>query len=235
MKIKCFAIFASLTAIILFFTACKNGGIDEMNKSVEFVKGFIADDSKPLSTIITKEYSLHELKSFFGEVSSNERSAFGENNNETDLSINSVNKKFPIECLRKNGYSVYKVSDGGFFYVFWAKSFNPFSNSKPDDATVYFTAHISSLKKAGDFDSIQERFSTAEDVAKIDPAFELTFLLSGKTPSYSLLDDGTVMEICYSWNDSLASRSDLLVESKEIISKEKCPSKLASVLSIDLP
>ena len=100
---------------------------------------------------------------------------------------------------------------------------------------MYFTAYISTLKKAEDFDSLQEGFNTAEDVAKIDPAFELTFLLSSKTPSYSLLDDGTIMEICYSCNDSLVSRSDLIVENKEVISKENCPSKLASVLSTDLP
>lgn len=235
MKIKYFAIIATLIAIILTFTACKNGEINEMNNSEEFVKGFIADDSKPLSTIITKEYSLQELKSFFGEVPPNEINVFGKNDMETNLTINNVNKKFPIECLRKNGYSVYKVSDGGYFYVFWVKSFSPSQSLKSEDAVVYFTAHISSLKKPGDFDSLQERFSTAEDVAKIDPAFELTFLLSSKTPSYSLLDDGNVMEICYSWNGRLVSRSDLIVESKQVISKDKCPSKLASIISTDLP
>ena len=222
-----------LLTIIAFFAACQYEG--EVNISDEYVKGFIADNSKLLSEILTKEYSLRELKSFFGEVPPNELNAFGKNNNEANLSINNVNKKFPIECLRQNGYSVYKVSDGGYFYVFWVKTLNPFSDVKTDDATVYFTAYISSMKKAGDFDSLQEKLSTAEDVAKIDPAFELTFLLSSKTPSYSLLEDGTIMEICYSMKDSLASRSDLIVESKKVISKEKCPAKLASVLSTDLP
>lgn len=235
MKMKCFVISATFIMMMLIFTACQNGGIGKMNESEEFVKGFIADDSKPLSTIITKEYSLQELRSFFGEAAPNELNVFGKNNNETDLTINSVNERFPIECLRKNGYSVYKVSDGGYFYVFWDKSFDPLHNSKSDNATVYFTAHISSLKKAGDFDSLQEGLSTAEDVAKIDPAFELTFLLSSKTPSYSLLDDGTIMEICYSYNDGIESRSNLIMENKRVISKEKCPSKLATVLSTDLP
>lgn len=72
-------------------------------------------------------------------------------------------------------------------------------------------------------------------MAKIDPSFELTFLLSSKTPSYSLLDDGTIMEICYSQNGRLTSRSDLIVESKQVCSKEKCPSKLAKIMTTDLP
>ena len=141
-------------------------------------------------------------------------------------------KKISYECLRKNGIFFIKLVKE-IFHVFWLKLL--IFLSKTDDATVYFTAYISSMKKAGDFDSLKEKFSTAEDVAKIDPAFELTFLLSSKTPSYSLLEDGTIMEICYSMKDGLVSRSDLIVESKKVISKEKCPAKLASVLSTDLP
>lgn len=232
MKIRCFAIFM---IIILIFGACKNGGISKMNKSEEFAKGFIADDSKPLSFLITKEYSLQELKSFFGEVLPNESSIFREDSAKNDLTIYDVNEKFPIECLRKNGYSIYKVSEGGYFYVFWIQSFTSSLTSDSDNIYVYFTTYISSLKKAGDFDSLQEGFSTVEDVAKIDPAFELMFILSSKTSSYSLLDDGNIMEICYTWNDSLVSRNNLIVENKEVISKKKCPAKLASILSKDLP
>lgn len=226
-----------LLAFACFFTACQNKG--EFNVSEEYVKGFIADDSQPLSTALTKEYSLQELKDYFGEISLNESTTFDGNNDISFLSISAVNQEYPIECLRQSGYSVYKVTSGGFFYVFWIKTFNPFPNrdfsTESNDAIVYFTAYLSSLPKERDFDSIKEGISTAADVANIDPAFELVFSLSSKTPSYSLLDNGTIMEICYCWEGDFNSRRDLIVESKKIISKDSCPAKLASVLISDLP
>lgn len=205
---------------------------DEITETVSL--RLIPDDSITLSETVTNEYSLSELTAFFGEVSQNEAMAF-EDSNSVNLTISKVNEKFPIECLRKNGYSVYKVKDGGYFYVFLAKSFDPLSDSGSSDDAVYFTAYLTDLKKESDFDSIKPGKSTAEDVAEIDPAFELIFLLSSKTPSYSLLEDGTVMEICYTFDDSCSSRRDLLVKSKKVITKEDCPSRLASILSKDLP
>jgi len=205
----------------------------------EYVSGFIADDSKSLSSVLTKEYAIKDLEDFFGEIPLNEASVYDPNNHKTDLSIDAVNQKFPIECLRKSGYTVYKVSEGGYFYVFWARSIDPNSdnglNSKSNSAFVYFTSYITSLKKARDFDSIKEGISTAADVATIDPSLELIFLMSSRTPSYSLLDDGNIMEICYHWNESLKSRNDLIVESKKIIVKDQCPSALSHILISDLP
>ncbi len=215
-----------------------------MNKPEEFVQGFIADDSKPLKDILTKKYDLQELESFFGEIPPSEHLGYQSSDSKSNLTINQVNERFPIECLRKNHYVVYEVNEGGYFYVFWSLFIDPapakesgHSAEDANNAFVYFSAYLSpySLKRVSDFNSIQEGVSTAKNVAEVDPAFELTFLLSNRTPSYSLLDDGTVMEICYSWSDNLNSRNDLVVESKEVISKDKCPSKLASVLLADLP
>lgn len=237
MKKKCLVLLVILTVTYPFFNACKNKEFNDMNTAEEFVPGFIANDSKEITDILTKEYTLQELKSFFGEVSSNENLALGENRSEKVLSITDVHQKFPIECLRRNGYSVYKVQEGGYYYVFWVKTSNPLPGTQtfqPDQATVYFTAYISSLKKASDFDLIREGKSTAEDVSRVDPAFELSFLMSNRTPSYSLLEDGTVMEICYIWNGNLKSRSDLIVYRKKIISKEQSASLLASILPKDL-
>lgn len=223
-----------LLAVLFGCQKCENEGGDIL---IENSRGIIADDSITLSNILTKEYSLHELKNYFGETPPNEASAFGIEH--TVLTMSSVNLKFPIECFRKNGYSVYKVSEGGYFYVFWVKSLDSFDSVAPnfesDDYSVYFTTYISSLKKESDFNSIVEGISTAFDVASIDPAFELVFLLSSRTPSYSLLEDGSLMEICYDWDVDLNSRSDLVVKSKEVVSKELSGSCLASILPNDLP
>lgn len=208
----------------------------------EFVQGFVADDSKLLTDILTKTYELQELKDALGQTPPNETLAYGKSDNTIGLTISNINEKFPIECLRKNGYSVYKISTGGYFYVFWMKSFNPFPEDKSNfepDATVYFTAYLSpsSLRKATDFVSIKEGVSTAEDVSQIDPAFELSFLMSSGIRSYSLLVDGSIMEIWYENNGQIESRKDLVVKSKNVLSKGSslAASKLANILSKDLP
>jgi hypothetical protein len=119
-----------ILAIILvsafLFAACQREGETSMSGEIsmtkELVEDFIADDSKALSELLTREYALQELKSFFGKVFTNETLVLGEENDAKYLTINTVHQKYPIECLRTNGYSVYKVREGGYFYVFWCYS-----------------------------------------------------------------------------------------------------------------
>lgn len=239
MKIKIFKLFSIIIIISILFTSCKNG---EINMKEEFVQGFIADDSKSLANLLTRTYKLQELKDFFGEIPPNESSVYEMDDHEI-LTINNVNNKFPIECLRREGYSVYKVSEGGYYYVFWLKFIelkDPNQviapNQTLDDANVGYAAHISSLKNASDFDSIKEGINTAEDVSKIDPAFELFFLFSHGTYSYSLLEDGSIMSIFYENPNNLKSRKDLVVKRKAVVSKEEAShSYLSQILPKDLP
>ena len=244
MKAKAVSILAFLIIMTMLFSACGNEETDVdvetgTNMTEDFVQGFVADDSGQLADILTVTYSLEELRGFFGETSMNENLIYSTDENKPDLSINSVDSRFPIECLRRNGYSVYKVTEGGYFYVFWVRTFNPFpeiESDYTDDASVYFTAHITSLKKASDFKSIRLGISTAEDVARIDPAFELCFLMSSRTSSFSLLDNGSVMEIWYKWGGSIESRKDLIVKRIEVDSKKiGNPSCMSKVLIKDLP
>lgn len=99
-------------------------------------------------------------------------------------------------------YTVYKVNEGGFFYVFWSllddtNDDNPTDKSF-NDAQVYFAAYLKSLRKADGFDSIKAGISTAWDVSEIDQAIELSFLFSSGVRSFSLLEDGSKSkEICF--------------------------------------
>lgn len=227
---------AFVALVALSLTACQKGA--EMNLSDDS-GNVVTGDSEPLSNILTREYSVQELRDFFGEVSLNESSVFGTEPDHLALTMADVNEKYPIECLRKNGYSVYKVKEGGYFYVFWVNTFDPLSEqgikAENDSAVPYFTAYLSSLKSASDFDAIKEGVSTAADVAKIDPAFELEFILSNETVSYSLLGNGFIMEVCYRYDGNLNSRNDLIVKSMQIVSKDDCASRLAAILEMDLP
>ena len=243
MKIKRMVVFTIFISATLLLVACRN---EEINMPEEFVQGFIADDSKPLADILTRTYELQKLRIFFGEIPVNEKLGYNSSDHVPNLTINDVNEEFPIECLRRNHYVVYKVNEGGYFYVFWSlfienmpEKESEHSIEDTDNALVYFTAYLSpsSLKKESDFDSIKRGISTAEDVATIDPAFELSFLMSSGIRSYSLLEDGSVMEIWYEHNDHMESRKDLLVKRKEVLLKETASSvsSLANILSKDLP
>lgn len=237
MKFRHFFVCILLILITFAFAACRKEVKPDLTD--EYGNSSVSDDSVPLSQIITKAYSLQELTDFFGEVSANETCTMEQSAGTPDLTFETVNQKYPAECLRKNGYSVYKVAEGGCFYVFWANELNSLSNQDADaterTAIPYFTAYISSLRSADDFDSIREGSSTAADVAEIDPAFELVLLMSSKTASYSLLNDGSILEICYYDGQGFTSGSDLVVKSKQLIEKELCPARLATILESDLP
>lgn len=236
------------TLIVVLFlvfsclVACHVGVRKKMDTSEEFVQGFTIDNETPLVDIFKRSYEIKDLKDFFGEISVNESFIYGAVEYEKNLHINYVNERFPIECTRHNGkigyYSIYKVTNGGYFYVFWTLTLSSQdgldSDEHPNDAKVYFTAYISTPPKASDFSLILEGISTADDVALVDPAFELSFTSSSAIRSYSLLNDGSILEIKYKRVQTINSRKDLVVESKTIVSSAKSSSYLALIYPEDL-
>lgn len=215
----------------------------EMDTSHAFVQGFSTDNETPLVDLLKRSYERKDLTDFFGEIPPNECLMYETVANQEKLHIKAVNERFPIECIRHNGgigyYSIYKVTNGGYFYVFWSLTVPSQdgldSDGRPDDATVYFATYIATPPKALDFSSILEGTSTAEDVAQVDPAFELSFTFSSTVRSYSLLDDGSILEITYKPVEPIRSRKDLVVERKTIVSDAQSGSCLAAIYPEDLP
>ena len=243
MRNKYYFMLVFLITILFVFAACGTEGDEKVIESEAYVEKFFGDNSKPLSDILTKTYDLQELRSFFG-ISSKVIGNFEDEEESKTITIGDANQKFPVECLREDCYTVYKVKEGGYFYVFWLDPtdsvFDPatgeydFTN-KVADSIMSFNAYILSPKKASDFDSIKEGMSTAEDVFKVDPAVEISFMLSNGIYSYSLLDDGTMMQIAYYHNKEVKVKADLIVIGKSVISKELASSGLSSILPNDLP
>lgn len=247
MRIRCFArrlFLIIMTFIFSVFVACKNERVNDVKTTEGMLQGIIVDNINSLENILTKTYERQQLESFFGKLPPNERCKY-ESLENIGIDIKYTHEIFPIQCLRMKSetccYSVYEVSEGGYYYVFWAESLKSLSNMGSDRSSnrymPYFTAYISDLKSERDFDCLKEGISTAEDVSLIDPALELSFLISSGICSYSLLESGAVMEIEYENNECIKSRKDLIVKNKNIISKAEAQtvSYIASISVKDLP
>ena len=161
------------------------------------------------------EYSITELKDFFGELPPNEQLQY------SDYTVGYITQeetlvKFPAEYSGTLGdwtgttphFVVYKVKEGGYYYVF----FN-IGGVTPEETYAGFTARLAKVCKKSDFNLIKAGKSTAVDVAKIDPAMEMTFMMSSGIYSMSLLEDGNIFVVKYKHVDKEdISRNDYVVE-----------------------
>lgn len=198
------------------------------------------DNITPISDIITKRYSIEDLRSFFCNDSTIK--LLNSKTTTPDIRISSANERFPIQCLRQSEnkvlYAVYGVNEGGFYYVFWSGVFDPTNNvDEIIDWSVDFSIFLPGTIKLtkDDFKSIIPGSSTAEDVSTIDPNYELCLLMSSQLSSYSLLADGSVLEINYDVGQSVETESDLIVTDVKLWENATLPSKLASIYPYDLP
>ncbi len=227
--------FVCVLVFAVILSACGN----EVKSEQNLPDGFVADNSKSVSELDLQAYPLQDLQRYFGLQSENETLVLEDSEKTASHSIEAVNQEFPIECLRDSGrgyYTIYKVEEGGYYFVFWVQTFSPTAQStEQQDAYVYFTAYLRHLKSSTDFDSIIAGTSTAEDVFKIDQATELCFLMSNGIYSFSLLNDGKILEIKYEKPAKLMNRTSLVVQKMEIFPKDEAPSKLAGILEGDLP
>ena len=221
-----------ICVFVLLFISCKRGHGKE-NMTEVFFDEYVANDSISLESAITKKYEINELKSFFDGKNANENACF--NTTEPELLFSDVDQQYPIEVIRSRGYSVYQVTQGGYFYVFWVKPLVSEMNQEGAEPVVYFSAYLSSPINISNFDSIVIGISTAEDVKKIDPYCEISFLNSNGIFSYSFLNNESILEIEYATKDRVDGYDDLIVKGMTIISRKNATSRYSTILSEDLP
>lgn len=239
-----FIAFAACFVFIFSFTACTREE-DSVRENNAHTQEYLYDNSTPLSNLLSKLYQLEELQDFFGDTSPNERLMYEAKSATEQISFDSVNEKFPVECIRRNGsivlYSVYKVEPEGRFYVFWSSPLAHHAaqeeEPKMDNAKVLFTTYISELNRSSDFDSIVAGISTAEDIAKIAQTLEFNPNVDSGPVSFCLLEDGNILEVQYAHNKSATSRKDLIVKDLQIVSRElaQTESYLSYIYPEDLP
>ncbi len=216
--------------VLLLFASCekKKGDTNDI-----FFNGYAMNDVKTLESDLTGEYDLNELRAFFEGSNANESIGFG--STASVLTFSEVDHRYPVEILRTGGYSVYRVSQGGYFYVFWVKPLDADTSRSNSEPTVYFSAYLPSVVSSDLFDTLTPGISTAEDVRKIDPSFELSFLSSNGIFSYSYINDETVLQIEYSQHGNVDGYDDLIVKEKKIVARASAPTRYSVLLSGDLP
>lgn len=221
-KYICILVLISICVSTVLLVSCRSkGSNNEMNEILT------------LESVLTKEYDISEIRSYFEDKNANEPTNF--DGTSQNLHFNDVNQHFPVEVIRPGGYTVYAISQGGYYYVFWSEFHTTDDNLVNDNSFVYFTAYLPSLKELSVFESLKVGISTAEDVKAIDSSFELSFLMSSGIFSYSFLNDESILEIEYDVEKELEEYDDLIVKKITVISRSTAPSRYSSILTIDLP
>ena len=157
------------------------------------------EDNKPGFTVA---YDLNELRTYFESGHQNE-SMWGLGGEKPKLTRVAVRIKYPIEIERTSEdvgetgdrpiYAMYKVSQGGYYYVWWRYSTDSAAGEK--DSYVYFSAYLTSDRSFDMFNSIVLGESTLADVKEIDPYTQAYFEFSSHVPSYSYINERIVLKI----------------------------------------
>lgn len=137
-------------------------------------------------------------------------------------------------------YTVYKVAEGGYFYVFWdALRINAkLRQQLPwEEAWSGNMLYVPQLRSKSDFDTLQVGVSTGADVTDIDPAGEFAFAGNKGYPSRHLLEDGSYIEILYEMADCGCTYTRDLLTVSSIICYDGAenPCLLAAIDPEDLP
>jgi len=232
MRTKIYGIVGVLCIVFIILSISKNNKEQESTGEV-FWGDCIIDDS----LILEEEYDINELYDLFGGRNAAERVVFKSHGLPT-LGFDEVDQKFPVEVVRTAGYSVYRVKQGGYFYVFWSSLVMNGSKVEKTEPTVFFSAYLRSDKSIKSFDGIIPGKSTAEDVKKIDPSTEFNFLRASGIFSNSYLNSDTILEIEYEDPENgINDYADLIVKSKRSRPREGevVPSAYCAILEKDLP
>ena len=203
--------------------------------------GDFSVSSAPLDTLLNAEYDLDALTAFFPTHDGYDQVVFSDYEAEPSLQIEDVDRAFPVEVLRKNRgcyYTVYKVKEGGYFYVLF---FPVPSEQDPNtfvSGSVQYTRYLTEPLALSAFDGIRPGESTALDVKVIDPNLELCLVMSSGLYSYSFLAGNKILCITYDEAQSdapLRNPGDLVVRSMEVVDDVEEGFHLGAILPQDLP
>lgn len=200
-------------------------------ENIKNTYGVKIDNDSPLDQVLHSSYNLSDLESYFSfYYSIEEQKAVYGNSDLQGFAYRTfpvIHERFPIEVLRcavhdhMNSaylYSVYKVNEGGYFYIFWEmKSYsvselNIYSEHLYASKTLYLCEDMPKLS-----DYMRTEISSFADVKKIStPAYFFVNTersgnqLCKKTYSEHVINSGHLIRIYYKDLDVLENIPDEL-------------------------
>lgn len=193
-----------------------NGGFITTETELE---GYKVDNDTPLDRLLTREYGLDEISEFFGIKTYKETDFYDPYiYNSEEYTMDMVNERFPIECLRGGKryyymeysddecfYTVYKIKEGGYFYLVWL-TYGEDNIVRPVEGY-----YIKELAPAEEIHNLKMYENTYEDVLKIAPD-STTFCETSSTYSITPLDNDMTVVTYYEYIDELKYRLGQMTE-----------------------
>lgn len=238
LKWKHLFIAAILTFAALSLVSCKTESTSEF------------PDGQSLENLLTKEYDLNDLESFI-KIGNTNRLAYPDKplDIKNIVFYHDLDREYPIEVFRiaddygSAAYTVYKVSQGGYYYVFWSFAF-PEDETEPvcdwsdtEHMCVFFSTHIGKPRNnILQYLSIHPGRSTAADVLALDPNSE--YLDMSYERSYCFLNQKYALGITYKKQELYKESPDfehLVVDRIEIVPREDIRGCIGFISPEDLP
>ena len=198
-----------------------------------FYDDMMTDNSAALEDVLTHSYDLSELTDFFEPDGVKANEAEGFHKGVPALTFDAVNQRFSAEIVRSGYYTVYKVSQGGYYYVFWGMKISSDGGESRSEPIVVFSAYLPASERAIPYEELTEGVSTAADVRELDPSFDLVFTMSRGLFSYSYLDEDTLLEVEYHIPDPMEEYGQLVVKAVREVPRDQ--SDFGLILPCDLP
>lgn len=214
----------------------------------EAMKPYLDETHSP-DALLTTSYPLTELMDYFFyaepqkdafdyldiPISSELRFEDGSAYNSEYAKLEEINARFPLECtrlsegegIRREFYTVYQITEGGRFYLFWIMT-------DTQSMVAYSGIYIPKMLPYEAFDSIIPGKSTFGDVVSLDPSTELDFFSGGGLRSATRLQDGTYLTLYYDIEQQVETIKDYIILERSR-SVEPCGWLLCMIREEDLP
>lgn len=206
-------------------------------------------ESQTLDKLLTAQYDLHELEAFTKPYSIS-RLGYDTFDYENIVYYSDLDREYPIEVFRvadlqnsSGAYTVYKVTQGGYYYVFWSFAY-PVDVSDSginrdwtdrEHMCIYFCTYINGNNNIIKYLPIRTGESTAADVLSLDPNSEYINLSYIRT--YSYINEKYALMVVYK-RQSPARSNDLkysIVKEVSIVTREGSNSCIGLIFPEDLP
>lgn len=187
-----------------------------------------------LTSLLTAQYSLSELEDFFLEKEKSSATPCIQTKN---WSRSEVANRFPIGADRPEGYTVYRVAEGGYYYVFW-RDWDGYDLIFPDSAEeepAVQTRLYLRKTSSEEFSSIKENVITAADVQKIDPYGDFFLSSSGELSSTHFLDQNHIIRFLYTSEKISSLAQDYTTTYMRKVSAPFTASRINAIRKYDLP